>query len=110
MPRLGRAIRSYWFSHYPVIELVFVWRNSFKCVVIEEDGRVKHGASGSSHTLLDPTCALAQGFPSERGYVASSDPNDHTPLHLPYSLLFERFVCDVIPQKSSLVELLDRAA
>lgn len=40
MPRLSRLIRKYWYSHSPVMEVVFLWQNSFNCVVILEDGHV----------------------------------------------------------------------
>jgi ubiquinone/menaquinone biosynthesis C-methylase UbiE len=41
MPRLSRLLRHYWFSHSPVMEAVFTWRDSFNCLVIEEDGSVR---------------------------------------------------------------------
>lgn len=41
MPRLSRLLRKYWYSHSPVMEVVFLWKNSFNCVVILDDGHVE---------------------------------------------------------------------
>jgi SAM-dependent methyltransferase len=43
MPRLSRLLRKYWYSHSPVIEVVFIWENKFNCVVVHEDGEVDVG-------------------------------------------------------------------
>ena len=40
MPRLSRLLRHYWYSHSPVVEVVFVWDDSFDCVVVRKDGSV----------------------------------------------------------------------
>jgi SAM-dependent methyltransferase len=41
LPRLSRLLRGFWYSHSPVTEVVFLWRTSFECIVVEEDGRVR---------------------------------------------------------------------
>ena len=41
MPRLSRLIQDFWASHSPVIEVVFLWQNSFNCTVINEDGQIE---------------------------------------------------------------------
>ena len=41
MPRLGRLLQEYWYSHSPVTEVVFLWETSFKCLVIDENGNVE---------------------------------------------------------------------
>jgi len=40
MPRLSQLLRKYWYSHSPIIEVIFLWQNSFNCVVILEDGHI----------------------------------------------------------------------
>lgn len=40
MPRLSTLIRRYWYSHSPVMEVVFLWEDSFRCTVIREDGTI----------------------------------------------------------------------
>lgn len=40
MNRLSLQLRRLWYSHSPVIETVFLWNDSFKCVVIEKDGTI----------------------------------------------------------------------
>lgn len=41
MPRLSRLLRKYWYSHSPVMEVVFLWEGDFNCVVVHEDGRIE---------------------------------------------------------------------
>lgn len=41
MPRLSAMIRNYWYSHSPVMEVIFLWKNSFECTVIYEDGSIE---------------------------------------------------------------------
>jgi len=41
MPRLGRLIRRYWYSHSPITETVFLWEGNFQCVVVREDGSIQ---------------------------------------------------------------------
>lgn len=38
MPRLGRLLRRHWYSHSPVIDVVFLWEGSFEVTVIGDDG------------------------------------------------------------------------
>ncbi len=41
MPRLSRLIQTYWYSHSPVMEIVFLWKGGFNCMVIQEDGSIE---------------------------------------------------------------------
>jgi SAM-dependent methyltransferase len=41
MPRLSRMLRKFWYSHSPVTEVVFVWKGTFDCRVLYEDGRIE---------------------------------------------------------------------
>lgn len=41
MPRLSRLLRKFWYTHSPITEVVFLWRERFDCIVIHEDGRVE---------------------------------------------------------------------
>ena len=40
MPRISALLRKYWYSHSPVMEVVFLWEGSFDCTVIYEDGTI----------------------------------------------------------------------
>ncbi len=42
MPRLSRLLRRYWYSHSPVMEVIFLWENDFNCVVVHRDGRINY--------------------------------------------------------------------
>lgn len=41
MPRLSRLIQTYWYSHSPVMETIFLWKRCFSCIVIQEDGSIE---------------------------------------------------------------------
>jgi len=41
MPRLSNLLQIYWYGHSPVMEVVFLWKNSLNCLVIHEDGDVE---------------------------------------------------------------------
>ncbi len=36
MPRLAHLLRKYWYSHSPVMEVVFLWEQNFNCIVVQE--------------------------------------------------------------------------
>jgi SAM-dependent methyltransferase len=38
MPRLSRLLRKFWYSHSPVTEVVFLWKGTFNCLIVHEDG------------------------------------------------------------------------
>ena len=40
IPRLSSLMQKYWYSHSPVMEVVFLWKDYFDCTVIDSDGLI----------------------------------------------------------------------
>lgn len=39
---LSRMLRKYWYGHHKCVETSFIWKESFKYIIIYNDGTVKH--------------------------------------------------------------------